>query len=114
MPCDTVRQQPKQTLAERKREVTKAQGTIERMISTGQVKVKVDKKTGGVVLIDVPANVRVGITAACIVRRIMTRGSISARQAIVKAERLAGRSVDKKAIAAGLHSHDGGATWGTD
>ncbi len=34
--------------------------------------------------------------------------------ALAKAEAQAGRTVDKQAVASGLHSHDGGKTWGKD
>lgn len=114
MPCDTIRKSPQQTLAERAKEVRAAGAKIDGMLARGQVKVKVDRRTGGVVFDGIDAKVRDGMTDACVYRAIMARGSHAARQAIVKAERMAGRAVDKKAVLAGLHSHDGGATWGTD
>jgi hypothetical protein len=41
----------------------------------------------------------------------MVSGSQLAIQAIAKAERLAGRSVDRQLVAQGYHSHDGGNSW---
>lgn len=114
MPCDSIRKTPQQTLAERAREIRAAGAKIDKMLAANQAKVRVDKKTGGVVFSGIPDGIRDGMTDACIVRAIMARGSHAARQAIVKAERLAGRQVDKKAILAGLHSHDSGKTWGYD
>ena len=114
MPCDTIRKTPQQTLAERAREVRAAGAKIDKMLAANQVKVKVDRRTGGVVVSGIDDKVRDGMTDACVYRAIMARGSHAARQAIAKAERLAGRSVNKKEVLAGLHSHDGGATWGKD
>ena len=56
--------------------------------------------------------VRSGVTDACAYRRIMATGSALARQEILRAEQLAGRTVNRQVVAAGVHSHDGGATWG--
>lgn len=114
MPCDTIRKSPQQTLAERAREVRAAGAKIDAMLAKGQVKATVDKKTGGIVFSGIDDKVRDGMTDACVYRAIMARGSHASRQAIVKAERLAGRGVNKKAVLAGLHSHDGGQTWGRD
>ena len=114
MPCDTIRTSPKQTLAERAKEIRAAGAKIDGMLAKGEVQVKVDKRTGGVVFSGIDDKVRTGMTDACVYRAIMARGSHAARQAIVKAERLAGRTVNRKEVLAGLHSHDGGATWGKD
>lgn len=109
MPCDTQLKKG-QTIAERALEVRKAGQEIDRLLSAGRVGVKIGPQ-GAVTFIGIPDDVRSGITDACVYRRIMTSGSHSARQAIAKAEQLAGRAVDKKAVATGIHSHDGGKTW---
>lgn len=114
MPCDTIRTSPQQTLAERAREVRAAGAKIDKMLAANQAKVKVDKRTGGIIFEGIPDEVRNKMTDACVYRAIMARGSHAARQAIVKAERLAGRQVNRKEVLAGLHSHDGGQTWGKD
>jgi hypothetical protein len=54
---------------------------------------------------------RDGVTDACAYRRILVSGSALAKEAILKAEIRAGRSVDKLVIGQGAHSHDGGRTW---
>lgn len=114
MPCNFMRKTPEQTLAERAREVRKAGEKIDKLLAANRAQVKVDRRTGGIVFVGIPDDVRDGMTDACVYRAIMARGSHAARQAIVKAERLSGRTVNKKAVLAGMHSHDGGQTWGTD
>ncbi|AAN02025.1 hypothetical protein SEA_NIEBRUSAYLOR_93 [Mycobacterium phage NiebruSaylor] len=109
MPCDTVLKKG-QTVSERAAEVRKAGQEIDRLLAAGRVKVKVGPQ-GAVTFLNIPEDVRAGITDACVYRRIMASGSHSARQAIAQAERLAGRAVDKKVVATGIHSHDGGQTW---
>src|SRR5512139_2970566 len=109
MPCDT-KLKPKQTLAQRKKEVRKAAAAIDKMLAVNKVQAKIGKQ-GAIAFVGIPDNVRDGLTDACVYRRIVTSGSVAARQAIAKAERLAGRSVDKRVVAAVMHSHDNGTTW---
>ena len=111
MPCDRVRLSPEQTLAQRAAQIRKAGMAIDALIAGGQVRVKVGPQ-GAITFTGIPDDTRVGITDACVYRRIMTSGTHAAKQAIVKAERLAGRAVDKKVVGVGVHSHDGGRTWG--
>jgi hypothetical protein len=110
MPCDRKLKQG-QTLAERAREVRKAGEAIDRLLAQGRVKVRIDRIKGGIMFEGIPDGVRDGLTDNCIYRRITTSGSAQARLALARAEQLAGRSVDRKAVAQGLHSHDG-VTWG--
>jgi hypothetical protein len=49
------------------------------------------------------------VSDACAYRRIMSIGS--AKAAIARAEQLAGRSIDRRVVAQGVHSHDDGRTW---
>ena len=112
MPCDYERE-PQQTVAERQAEARKAKMAMDKLIATSRAKVVVDKN-GRVVITGVPDKVRSRVNDACVVRFIQIHGSVAARQAIARAERLSGRSINKQAIEAGVHSHDGGATWGTD
>lgn len=110
MPCDTVRSNPRQTVAERMAEIRSASARIAALLAAQKVQVKIGPQ-GAVTFIGIPDEDRVGMTDACIYRRIMASGTHGARQAIAKAERLAGRTADKKVIAQGVHSHDGGRTW---
>jgi hypothetical protein len=41
----------------------------------------------------------------------MSTGSALAKAAIARAEQVAGRTVDRQAIAHGHYSHDGGRSW---
>jgi hypothetical protein len=53
-----------------------------------------------------------GLSDACAYRLLMVMGSGLAKAEIARAEQLAGRSVNRQAIGAGIHSHDGGQSWG--
>ena len=110
MPCDSVRTSPEQTLAQRAAEIRKAGLAIDALVAGGRVKVKVGPQ-GAITFVGIPDDTRAGITDACVYRRIMTSGTTGAKLAIAKAERLAGRAVDKKVVGIGVHSHDGGRSW---
>ena len=58
-----------------------------------------------------PDNDRDGVTDGCILRRILSTGSVTEKLAIARAEQKAGRSLDRVALAQGLHTHDSGKTW---
>lgn len=109
MPCNTKLKQG-QTIAQRAAELRKRGEQVDRMLAAGRVNAKVGPQ-GGITFTGIPEDVRDGMTDACVYRAIMARGSHQAKMAIAKAERLAGRAVDKKVVASGLHSHDGGASW---
>lgn len=110
MPCDTMRSTPQQTLAERMAEVRSASARIAALLAAQKIQVKIGPQ-GAITFIGISAADRAGMTDNCIYRRVMASGSHAARQAIVKAEQLSGRSVNKKMVATGVHSHDGGASW---
>ena len=55
---------------------------------------------------------REGLTDVCAYRRLLSSNSPALRRAVARAETLSGRKIDPRAIAAGVHSHDGGTTWG--
>lgn len=109
MVCDTRLFSRNQTLTERKEQVKKAVDRLSAALAAGKVKPKVDKKTGGIAFEG--WNDRDGVTDGCAWRRILGSGSAAAKAAIAKAEALAGRQVNKEAVAQGVHSHDGGKTW---
>lgn len=54
---------------------------------------------------------RAGYSDACAFRKLQARGSPELRRALARAEALAGRKLDPRAVAAGVHSHDGGGSW---
>ena len=109
MPCDT-RLKPRQTIQERAAEVRAAAARLERAIALGRVKPKVGPQ-GAIVFEGWSADERDGITDNCAYRRLMAGTSAISKQAIVRAEILAGRKVDRMVIGQGAHSHDGGRTW---
>lgn len=110
MPCDT-RLKPRQTLQQRADEVRKATAKLAQLLASGQVKPKISPK-GGIAFEGWTDQDRDGVTDACVYRRLLTMpGGSLARAKIKQAELIAGRSVDKQALAQGHHSHDGGETW---
>lgn len=56
---------------------------------------------------------REGMTDACAYRKLLAMNSPELRRAVMRAETIYGRKVNQQAIAQGVHSHDGGHTWGT-
>lgn len=112
MPCDTYLK-PRQTIKQRADEVRKATDRIAKALAAGRAKAKVGPQ-GAIAFTGLTDDERDGVTDACAYRRIMVSGSALARVKIAQAEQLAGRSVDRKVIGQGVHSHDGGKTWGSD
>jgi hypothetical protein len=112
MVCDTSLRE-NQTLSERKLEVLATVEAIAKLIISNRVKPVIDKRTGAITFANIPVSVRNGLTDACVYRRIMATGSALAKLQIAKAEQLAGRTVNRAALAAGIHSHDGGSSWGS-
>lgn len=110
MPCDTKPFRAQQTLTERKAEVSFAVQKLEGLLASKKVTAKVGPQ-GSIAFTDWEGGDRAGITDACAYRRIMASGSATSRQAIARAEALAGRGVNKAAVAQGVHSHDNGSTW---
>lgn len=108
MPCDTQRTSPQQTITERKEQIRDTIDQLAKDLIAGRVKPVVGPN-GAIAFAGF--NQRNAITDNCAYRRIMVQGSAAAKMAIFRAEKLAGRSVSKQTVAAGVHSHDGGSTW---
>lgn len=109
MPCDT-QLKPNQTVAQRMLEVRKAASSIDALVAARKAQVKVGPQ-GAVTFTGIPDSVRDGMTDACVFRMLSRSGSAATKMAIARAEQLAGRSISRATVAAGVHSHDGGATW---
>lgn len=109
MPCDT-QLKPRQTLQQRAAEVRAFTERLSAGLASGRLKAKVGPQ-GAVAFLGLTDAERDGVTDACAYRRLMVSGSSLARAAITRAEQLAGRSVDRRMVAVGAHSHDGGETW---
>ena len=117
MPCDTKFKNNyrnsgrRQTISERAAEVRQIAIDVNSLIAAGKVKPVVDKRTGAVAFQGLDDTIRDGATDACIYRRIMVTGSSLTKAKLAQAEAVAGRTVNKTALAHGVHSHDGGASW---
>lgn len=109
MACDTMLVAG-QTLAQRKEQVRKAADVIDKLIAARKAGVRVGPQ-GAVTFTGIPDTDRAGMTDACIYRMLTRKGSAATKMAIQRAEQLAGRSVDRKVVGHGVHSHDGGQTW---
>lgn len=108
MACDT-RLKARQTIQQRAEEVRRAAATIDAAIVKRLVKIRVGRQ-GAIAFEGISDAERDGLTDACIYRRLMATGSALARAQIARAEQLAGRTVDRRVVAQGVHSHDG-VTW---
>ena len=111
MACDTMRQ-PNQTKAQRAAEIAAALEALKRALATKAVKVTVDKATGAVAFTGWAEKDRAGVSDVCAFRKLTVAGSFELRKAVASAELAAGRKVNQAAVSAGVHSHDGGRTFG--
>jgi hypothetical protein len=110
MPCDVTRR-PNQTLDQRKTEVRTAIAALSAALAAGRAKAIVSKATGSVAFRGWPEGENARVTDSCAYRMLLISGSALAKVAIQRAEQLAGRTVDRQALTAGWHSHNGGETW---
>jgi len=106
MACDTILK-PKQTRQQRAEEIRRAVAALVNGLVTNRIKVKIGPQ-GAIAFDGWQEGARDGVTDACAYRYVMATGSALAKQAIMKAEQLAGRNVNNRAA---VHSHDGGASW---
>ncbi len=109
MVCDMTLAQG-QTMAQRKEQLRKAVSTVDTLLANRRAQVKVGAQ-GAITFIGIPDDDRAGMTDACIYRIITRTGSTAAKLAIQRAEQLAGRTVDRRVVTQGVHSHDGGQSW---
>jgi len=109
MVCDTRIMNQNQTPAQRKEQVKTALQRLEAALQAGGVKVTISRTTGALAFTGDWQ--RDGVTDACAYRALTAAGSSELRMAIARAEGIAGVRHSREAMAAGIHSHDGGATW---
>lgn len=109
MPCDTYIPQ-NMTPVQRKAQIEEAIERLNKAIEKGQVTLVVDKASGSVGFKG-DWGERNGVTDNCAYRKLSLKGSFAFKQALQKAEIAAGRKVNEKAVAAGVHTHDDGKTW---
>jgi hypothetical protein len=106
MPCDTRARQG-QTLTQRKEEVREAIARLSIALIKRQVRPVIDRATGAIAFAGWTEEQRGRVSDACAYRLLAVFGSALARAEITRAEQIAGRSVSKAALAAGIHAHDG-------
>lgn len=112
MPCDT-KLKPNQKISERAVEIREVVARLAAGLSVGKIKVKIGPQ-GGITFEGFTETERDGVTDNCAYRRLMASGSALALQTIQRAEMLAGRTVDRQAVARGVHAHGdgkGGLVW---
>src|SRR5271165_3279289 len=109
MPCESMKK-PGQTLQQRAAEVRAMVERLSAALASGRARAVVGPR-GQVAFTGLSDRERDGVTDACAYRRLMVSGGALARAAVARAEQLAGRSIDRKTVAQGTHSHDGGHTW---
>jgi hypothetical protein len=108
MPCDT-RVLDGQTLEQRGKEIDETLKRLELQLGAGTASLRVGPQ--GALVIGGWQDRR-GVTDVCAFRMLKLKGGWEFRKALAKAEQTAGRKVNEQAIGAGIHSHDGGKTWG--
>lgn len=106
MPC--IGQELNQT-PWRKQQIASAIERLNRAIETGTVTVVIGAQ-GGIAFKGWQDNA--GVSDLCAYRKLAAENSPALRKALARAEVVAGRRLDQRAVAAGVHSHDGGRTWG--
>lgn len=113
MPCDSSYVRRGVTLTERKNQIQRAMDKLNVLMLRQKVKPVIDP-LGRFVLQGWSDTDRDGVTDICAYKRIMQSGTSFQKLQLAQAAARAGRTVDKQALAQGIHSHDGGATWGSD
>lgn len=109
MPCFDSRPAG-MTEEQRQRQIDEALQRLEQQMARGTVTVSIGPQ--GAVAFDGWAEAeRDGVADVCAYRALKVAGSFELAQAVQRAEMASGRSVDEQQVAAGIHSHDGGATW---
>jgi hypothetical protein len=106
MPCTT---NPNLTV-EKKELQRGALARLQAAIGAGTVQVVVAARTGAFALRGWKDEDREGVSDLCAYRALINTPEM--RRAIVRAQAITGTPIDQRAIAAGVHSHDGGRTWG--
>jgi hypothetical protein len=112
MACETMTRKG-QSIQDRADEIRRLTEKLSSDLASGRVKPKVGPQ-GAIVFVGLSDEDRRGVTDSCIYRRLMAKGSALARQAIARAEQLAGRTVDRRVLAQGAHGHSdgrGGIVW---
>jgi hypothetical protein len=111
MPCTPINR--KLLTPERERQITDALRRLERALTQGDVKVTIGPQ-GAAAFTGWKDQDRAGLGDACALRALTAEGSFALRKAMATAEARSGKKWVQSTMAAGVHSHDGGQTWGRD
>jgi hypothetical protein len=109
MPCLST-PRAGQSLVQRMSQVEQALKRLEQALQTGSVRVQI-APNGAIAFVGWKAEDRVDVSDVCAYRSLASTNSWALRQAVARAESQQGRKVNAHAVAAGVHSHDGGRTW---
>lgn len=85
---------------------------LQTALGRGSVTVAIGPQ-GGLAFKGWAATERGGLSDLCAYRKLLSANSPELRRAVARAEGISGRKLNASALAAGVHSHDGGKTWGT-
>lgn len=96
------------SLEQRMTQVQRALKRLEQSLQTGSVKIRI--APNGAIAFAGWKN-RDDVSDVCAFRALTSENSWVLRQAVARAEAQSGRKVNAKAVAAGVHSHDGGKTF---
>lgn len=110
MPCDTIRK-PNETREQRIARVTTALRRLEVGLTSRTITVVISRE-GAVAFKGWSDESREGVTDVCAYRALTKMRSGALAQAIKTAQLAYGRPVNEQQVLAGVHSHDGGVTWG--
>ncbi len=105
MPCTNQASTP-----QRRNQVKDAIARLDAALTAGSAQVVIGQS--GAIAFKGWSNAE-GVSDLCAYRALAATNSPALRRAIARAEVVAGRTLDARALAAGTHSHDGGATWST-
>jgi|SRR5215468_7217911 len=110
MACETMLK-PRQTIQQRAAEVRAAVVRLAQGLASKRITLVIDPVSGAPAFAGWDATSRDGVSDLCAFRTIAKTGAPMFLELVKQAQALAGRSLDKQAIAQGIHSHDGGKTW---
>lgn len=105
MPCTTINMTDRVKATQEQ-----ALERLRKALATGTASVVVGPN-GGVAFRGWPGE-RGMLFDLCAYRKLLASNSPELRRALAKAEAMSGQKVNQATIAAGVHSHDGGQTWG--
>jgi hypothetical protein len=100
-----------QTAQSRQNEIDEALQKLEQKLQDGGVQLVI-AENGGLLFQGWEGAERNDVNDACAFQKLVVMGSFALQQALAQAEAMAGRSANYGAVMGGLHSHDGGQSWG--